>query len=106
MSFIIFGEYVQARLDELDISIEEAAERIGVDRKTVERYIKTGVQDIKASNLYKLARVLKWDPLQVYRAFHGEDPYASKEQQKRRATSKAFREFMDRLTEIDFEENL
>ncbi|MCE3234012.1 MAG: hypothetical protein K0Q50_192 [Vampirovibrio sp.] len=106
MSFIDFGKAVEARLNEIGLTPAEAAKRMGVSKNYVKRIINTNVKDIKASYLYKLARVLQWDPMQMHRAFHGKDPYDTKEQERREATREAYKEFMERLTSIGFEDDL
>lgn len=106
MSFIEFGKAVEARLDEIGVTPLEAALKMGASKNYVKRIINTNVKDIKASYLYKLSRVLQWDPMQMYRAFHGKDPYESKEQQMREAIRTAYKEFQEKLVSIGFEDGL
>lgn len=103
MSFIEFGRYVKVRREELGLTQDQLAERVGISLQSISMIETAGVSDMKASNLFKLASVLKWDGYQVYRAFHGKDPYTGPGQDKAPKIKKAIKAFLARLAEIESE---
>ena len=59
MSGIDFAEYIQERIDALNLSVTAAAERSGVSRQTWHKLRRADIQEAKLSTLMRVARTLE-----------------------------------------------
>lgn len=58
MSGIDLAEYIQERMDALNLSVTAAAERSGVSRQTWHKLMRADIQEAKLSTLMRVARTL------------------------------------------------
>lgn len=59
MSGIDLAEYIQERMDALNLSVTAAAERSGVSRQTWHKLLRADIQEAKLSTLVRVARTLE-----------------------------------------------
>ncbi|MFZ1389256.1 MAG: helix-turn-helix transcriptional regulator [Thiolinea sp.] len=59
MSGIDLAEYIQERMDALNLSVTAAAERSGVSRQTWHKLRRADIQEAKLSTLMRVARTLE-----------------------------------------------
>lgn len=59
MSGIDLAEYIQERMDALNLSVTAAAERSGVSRQTWHKLMRADIQEAKLSTLMRVARTLE-----------------------------------------------
>ena len=61
-TFPLDTEFAQARIRELNLKLYWIAEKVGVDRKTVERWLSGRLKSLRARNLQALAECLQCSP--------------------------------------------
>lgn len=69
MSSMDLANYVQRRMQVMDLSLKEAAERSGISRQTWHKLMRAEIQEAKVSTLIKVAATLRIsvpDLLEVY----------------------------------------
>ena len=59
MSGIDLAEYIQERMEALNLSVTAAAARSGVSRQTWHKLRRAGIQEAKLSTLMRVARTLE-----------------------------------------------
>lgn len=59
MSGIDLAEYIQERMNTLNLSVTAAAERSGVSRQTWHKLLRADIQEAKLSTLMRVARTLE-----------------------------------------------
>ena len=88
MSSMDLANYVQRRMQVMDLSLKEAAERSGISRQTWHKLMRAEIQEAKVSTLIKVAATLRIsvpDLLDVYFQSNGVSNHQWKQYSEERA---------------------
>lgn len=59
---MVMSEKIKSRREELDLTLEEVGDYIGVSKATVQRYESGEIKNLKLKTIEKLAEILKVSP--------------------------------------------
>lgn len=78
MSGMDLATYIQERMDAMNLSVTEAAERSGVSRQTWHKLRRADIQEAKMSTLIRVARTLDTPPPRLFNLYFnpvGKNPW-------------------------------